>query len=108
MDLVAYGPEDDGGVVAVALDGVGFVALGPVAEVEVVVVGVLSDGPAVEHLVHDKETHAVREIEELRSRWVVGGADGIDAESAKGSEPAGPCGQRDGGAEGASAWRATP
>src|SRR5207248_1803994 len=63
VDLIAYGPEDDGGMIAVALDGRGFVALGPIAEIEVVVVGVFSDGPAVEHLVHDEETHTISEVE---------------------------------------------
>jgi hypothetical protein len=79
VDLVAEGAEDDGGVVAVALDGVGFVALGLVAEVEVVVVGVFGDGPGVEHLVHDEEADAVGEVEELGSGWIVGGSDGVDA-----------------------------
>ena len=100
VDFVADGPEDDAGVVAIALDGVGFVALGPVVEVEVVVVGILGDGPAVEHLVHDEEAHAVGEVEELGCGWVVRGADGVDAEGAEGGEAALPCGERDGGAEG--------
>ena len=101
VDLVAGGPEDDAGVVAVAQDGVGGVADGPVFEVEVVVVGVLGDGPAVEHLVHDEEAHAVGEVEELGRGRVVGGADGVDAERAEGGEAAFPGGERDGGAEGA-------
>ena len=81
------------------LDGVGGVAEGPFFEVEVVVVGILGDGPAVEHLVHDEEAHAVGEVEELGRGWVVGGADGVDAEGAESSEAALPCGERDGGAE---------
>ena len=84
VDLVAGGLEDDAGVVAVAPDGVGGVAVGPVFEVEVVVVGVFGDGPAVEHLVHDEEAHAVGEVEELGCGWVVGGADGVDAEGCGG------------------------
>ena len=99
VDLVAGGPEDDAGMVAVALDGVGGVAHGPVVEVEVVVVGIFADGPAVEHLVHDEEAHAVGEVEELGRGRVVGGADGVDAEGAEGGEAAFPCGERDGGAE---------
>ncbi len=100
VDLVAGGPEDDAGVVAVAADGVGGVADGPLFEVEVVVVGILGDGPAVEHLVHDEEAHAVGEVEELGCGRVVRGADGVDAEGAEGGEAALPCGERDGGAEG--------
>ncbi len=92
VDLVAGGVEDDAGVVAIALDGGGVVALGPLAEVEVVVVGIFGDGPAVEHLVHDEEAHAVGEVEELGCGWVVGGADGVDAEGSEGGEAALPCG----------------
>ena len=100
VDLVADGPEDDAGVVAIALDGVGGVADGPLLEVEVIVVGILGDGPAVEHLVHDEEAHAVGEVEELGRGWVVRGADGVDAEGAEGGEAAFPGGERDCGAEG--------
>ena len=64
-----------------------------------VVVGVLGDGPAVEHLVHDEEAHAVGEVEEFGCGWVVGGADGVDAEGAKGDEATLPGGEWDGGAE---------
>src|SRR5260370_41521703 len=100
VDLVAYGPEDDGGMVAIALDGGGFVALGPVFEIEVVVVGVFGDGPAVEHLVHDEEAHAVGEVEELGCGRVMGGADGVDAEGAAGGESGLPGGAGDCGDEG--------
>ncbi len=100
VDFVAGGVEDDAGVVAVALDGVGGVAEGPVFEVEVVVVGVLGYGPGVEHFVHDEEAHAVAEVEELGRGRVVGGADGVDAEGAEGGEAALPDGQGDGGADG--------
>ena len=100
VDLVAGGPEDDAGVVAVAADGVGGVAEAPLFEVEVVVVGVFGDGPAVEHLVHDEEAHAVGEVEEFGCGWVVGGADGVDAEGAESGEAALPCCKRDSGAEG--------
>ena len=100
MDLVAGGPEDDAGVVAVAADGVGGVAEAPLLKVEVIVVGVLGDGPAVEHLVHDEEAHAVGEVEEFGCERVVGSADGVDAESAEGGEAALPCGEGNGGAEG--------
>ena len=72
------------------------------AEVEVIVVGVLGDGPAVEHLVHDQEAHAVGEVEELGRWWVVGGTDGVDAEGAECGETTLPGGERDGGAECAS------
>jgi hypothetical protein len=71
--------------------------VGTVFEVEVVIVGIFGDGPAVEHLVHDEEAQAVGEVEELGCRWIVGGADGVDAE---GDEAALPCGEWDGGAEG--------
>ena len=70
VNLVADGVEDDAGVVAITLDGGGFITLGPVTKIEMVVVGIFGDGPAVEHLVHDEEAHAVGEIEELGCGWV--------------------------------------
>jgi len=100
VDFIAGGLEDDAGVIAVALDGVGGVAEGPLLEVEVVVVGVFGDGPAVEHLVHDEEAHAVAEVEELRRGWVVGGADCVDTKLAELGEAAGAEGEGYGGAYG--------
>ena len=79
VDFIARAVDDDAGVIAVAEDGVGHVALPPLAEVEMVVlVGVLADRPDVEHLVHDQEPHAVADVEELGRRRVVGRADGVD------------------------------
>ncbi len=92
VDFVADGVEDDAGVVAIALDGGGCRRAQTIPEVEVVVVGVFGDGPAVEHLVHDEEAHAVGEVEELGRGWVVRGADGVDAECAQSGEAALPCG----------------
>ena len=70
-------------MVAVAHHGVGRVADRPVLEVEVVVVGILGHGPAVEHLVHDEEAHAVGEVEKLGRGRIVRGADCVDAELAQ-------------------------
>ena len=100
VDLVAGGVEDDAGVVAVALHGVGGIDEGPLAEVEMVVVGVLGDGPGVEHLVHDEESHVVAEVEELRRGWVVGGADGVDAQGTESGEAELPGGEWDSSAQG--------
>ena len=86
-------------MIAIAHDGVGGVADGPVFEVEVVVVGILSDGPAVEHLVHDEEAHAVSEVEELGRGRVVRSADGVDTELAELGEAALPDAEGDGGAD---------
>lgn len=79
-------------MIAVALDGVSGVAKRPLFEVEVVVVGILGNGPTVEHLVHHEKAHAVGEVEELGRGWVVRGADSVDAEFAEGFEAAVPCG----------------
>jgi hypothetical protein len=100
VDLVACGPEDDAGVVAVALHRVGGVVERPLLEVEMVVIGVLGDGPAVEHLLHDEKAHAVGEIEELGCGRVVRRADCVDAEGAESGEATLPCGEWDCRAEG--------
>ena len=87
-DLVAGAPQDDRGVVAVAVDEVRDVPLGPLGEVAVVALGHLADGPLVEGLGHDEEAQAVAEVEELGRRRVVRGADGVRAHRLEHLEPA--------------------
>ncbi len=80
VNFVAGTVEDDGGVVAVAADGIAGVDEGPILEIEMVIIGVFGHGPAIEHFIHHKEAHAVAEIEEFRGLRIVGGADGVGAE----------------------------
>ena len=75
--LVANAPDDDGRVVAVAADHGAGVLLAPVVENEVEVVGRLLALPRVEHLVDDKEAHAVAEVEQLGRGRIVGQADSV-------------------------------
>ena len=77
--LVAYGPHQDAGVVAVAQHQVGQVALVPLVEETGVVVLRLFTPPHVETLVHDDEPHRVTHVQQLRSRGIVRRADGVDA-----------------------------
>jgi hypothetical protein len=65
VNFIAGGPQNDTGMVAVAADGVARIDGGPLIKVEVVVVGGLADSPAIEHLLHHQETHAVTKVEKL-------------------------------------------
>ena len=78
-DLITGAVDDDAGVVAVAEDGIARIGLPPLPEVAVVTLfGIwLTDGPAIERLVHDEKAHAVAEVEELGRGRIVGGADGV-------------------------------
>jgi len=80
VNFVAGAIEDDARMIAIAQDGVACVGLEPVAEVEVIVVGILADRPAVKHLVHHDKSLAIAHVEEIRRRWIVGRADRIGAE----------------------------
>ena len=64
-------------MVAVAADHGAGVLLAPVVENEVEVVGRLLALPRVEHLVDDKEAHAVAEVEQLGRGRIVGQADSV-------------------------------
>ena len=78
-DFVADAPEDHAGMVAVAQDHGVQIALPPVLEEPVVVVGVLALLPAVEGFVHDQHAQPVAGVEEGRRGRIVAGADGIEA-----------------------------
>ena len=100
-DLVPRAPEHDRRMVPVAADEVHHVALRPLREVLVVALGHLADGPFVERLVHDEEAEPVAQIEELRGRRVVRGADGVGPHGLQRLEPAAPDRFRHGRAEAA-------
>ena len=78
-DFVARAPEDHARVVAVSMHKVDDVALVPGLIIKVVIVGSLTQLPAVKQLVHHHKAHAIAEIEQLRRGRVVGGADGVAA-----------------------------
>ena len=100
VNLIARAPQHDAGMIPVAPDHVAGVDLGPGVEIQMIVEGVLPDRPAVESLIHDEESHPVAEVEELRSRRVMGGADRIDPNLPERGKPALP------GAEGTATPRA--
>ena len=77
--LVADAPHEDGGMVAVAADEVGQVALVPFIEVAGIVVRRLLLAPHVEGLIHHDEAHAVAEVQQLRCGRVVRTADAVAA-----------------------------
>ena len=78
-NLVADAPHNHAGMVAVAAHHVAQVALAPLVEILAVAVGNLGDAPHVEGLVHHHQAHAVAQLQQLRRRRIVAGADGVDA-----------------------------
>jgi hypothetical protein len=100
-DLVPRAPEHDRRMIPVAADEIHHVALGPFLEVLVIALGHLADGPLVEHLVHDQEAEAIAQVEKLRRRRVVRGADGVGAHRLQRLQPAAPHRLRHGRAEAA-------
>jgi len=79
-DLVARAPQHHRAVVPVPAHEVRHVPLGPRVEVEVVPMGAdlaLGHLPLVKGLVHDQESHAVAQVQELRGRGVVRGTYGV-------------------------------
>ena len=59
VNFVAGAVKNDAGMIAVAADGVARVGLRPFVEIEMIVVRIFGDGPAVEDLVHHQKAHAV-------------------------------------------------
>ena len=66
-----------------------------------IIVAVFAHSPAIEHLVHHQKAHAIAQIQKLRCRRIVRGADGIYAERFQGREPFLPDAQRHGHAQSA-------
>ena len=77
--LVAYRPHQDTGMVTVAQHQVGEVTLVPLVKEAGIVVLRLTATPHVETLVHDDEAHGVAHVEQLGSRRVMAGTNGIAA-----------------------------
>ena len=77
--LVADGPEDDAGMVAVPPDQGDQILLHPFVEERGITVGLLGDSPGVRQLVHDEEAEPVAEVQQFRRGRIVGRADGIAA-----------------------------
>ena len=76
-DFIADAPEDDGGVIAVALKHGAEILLVPIGKEEVVVVLRFPRCPAIEGLVHHDDAQAVADVEQFRRRRVVAGANGV-------------------------------
>ncbi len=100
-DFIADAPEDDGGVIAVAVDHGDDIAFGPVVEEAAITEAGLGAFPFVEGFIHDEEAHAVGEVEKFGVWGIVGGADGVAAEGAEDFELSLEGAEVGGGAEGA-------
>ena len=77
--FIADAPGYDGRMVPVPADHGGEVFFRPIVKESGVAVFLFGPGPGVSELVQDKEAHAVAEVQELRCRRVVAGADGVAA-----------------------------
>src|SRR5262249_2756341 len=85
VDFVASAIKDNTGMITIATDSIASIYFRPLVEVQVVIVGILGDGLAVEHFVYHEEAHAVAEVEELRSWGIMGSSDGIDSDVFEGA-----------------------
>ena len=83
FDFVAGTPEDDAGMIAVAMDKVCHVTLVPGVVIKMIVVRRLAFLPAIEQFIHHHEPHAVAQIEQLRCGRIVRSADGVAAHRAE-------------------------
>ena len=63
--LISYAPHEDAGMVAVAQDEVGQVALMPFVKETGIVVLSLFAPPHIKRLVHDDESHGVAHIQQF-------------------------------------------
>ena len=75
--FIADRPDDDAGMIDVALDVGRDVALPPVVEEKPVVMRCFVDMPSVKSLIDHKDSVFVAEIQELRGRRIVGRADRV-------------------------------
>ena len=99
-NLVADGPHDDAGVVAVGYDEVGDVTVGPLVEEACVAVLALRVAPHVERLGHDHHAQRVADVHLHLARHVVSRADGVAAHVLQNLDLADERGLVDGGTEG--------
>ena len=79
MSLVADGPDDDGGVIAIAKDPLLEVTPPPLLEIEGAVVLGGFFQPAVEDFVHDEDAETIADVVEKVMVGIVGGANGVAA-----------------------------
>src|SRR5713226_4329719 len=88
-------------MIAIAAHGVADIDAGPLAEIEMIVVWVPGNGPAIEQFIHHEKAHAIAQIEKLGRRRIVRGADGVDTKLPEHFKAAFPCAQRHRRAKGA-------
>ena len=70
VNFVAGAVDDYARMIAVAANGIADVRVRPLTKGEMIVVRIFGQCPLIEQLVHDKNTHAVSEIEKIARRIV--------------------------------------
>src|SRR5215831_13297604 len=78
-DLITGAEQNDARVISVAAYDITCINPGPFVKVEMIIVWVLGDGPAVEHLVHHQQPDAVAQIKKVGRGRIVGGANSVNA-----------------------------
>ena len=71
MNFIAGAVDNHAGVVAIATYRIAHVDVGPLSEIQMVVVRVFRDRPAVKQLVHHEQAHPIAQIQKLGSRRIV-------------------------------------
>src|SRR2546426_6144886 len=99
MNFSAGAVDNHAGVVAIATHGVAHVDVGPLSEIQMIVVRVFRDRPAVKEFVHHEKAHPIAQIQKLRSRWIVSSTNRIYTKLLERLQAAFPRAQRHGGAK---------
>src|SRR5690554_1503681 len=103
-NFVTYTDDEYGGMIAVTQSHRPGVCLPPLIKIKLIaVIGIVLPGPpGIKSLVHNKEAHAVAQVQKLRSKGIVRSSNGIDAQLAQALQTLFPNTQWHGGAYGAS------
>src|SRR6266567_744327 len=94
MNFVAGAVDDYARMIPIAPHRVARIDVGPLFEIEMVVVRIFCHGPAVKQFIHYQKTHPIAEIQELRSRRIVSCTDCIYAKLLECLKPSLPRAQR--------------
>jgi hypothetical protein len=98
-DFVADAPEDDAGMIAIALEHADQIGLGPIIEESAIAELCFAVFPFIERFIHHDKPHAVAKIEKFWRRRIVARANGIDATRFENLELPLDCARIDGCAE---------
>ena len=99
MNFISGAVDNYARVVAIAAHGIAHVSVGPLFEIQMIVIRIFRHSPAVEQLIHHQKTHPIAQIQKLRSRRIMSSTNCIYAELLECLQAAFPRTQWHGGAE---------